>query len=200
MKREKEQWLRIFNGVMFGALILLGFAYCDENSMGAGSENCTSYAKYEFRGKVLGESRQVVPDARILVKHIASPADGSYGYAVLSDTVYTKENGEYLYQNTITGYQDFRIICEDLTGVYQTDSVDIKMNPKGGNGRYEGKDNREVVFKLKKRGYIRLIRGYPAQSSLSRFLYPIASAKCEGCISSQPSRSAMVRETFKMRS
>ena len=122
MKREKEQWLRIFNGVMFGALILLGFAYCDENSMGAGSENCTSYAKYEFRGKVL-------------VKHIASPADGSYGYAVLSDTVYTKENGEYLYQNTITGYQDFRIICEDLTGVYQTDSVDIKMNPKGGNGR-----------------------------------------------------------------
>lgn len=104
MKREKEQWLRIFNGVMFGALILLGFAYCDENSMGAGSENCTSYAKYEFRGKVLGESRQVVPDARILVKHIASPADGSYGYAVLSDTVYTKENGEYLYQNTITGY------------------------------------------------------------------------------------------------
>lgn len=79
MKREKEQWLRIFNGVMFGALILLGFAYCDENSMGAGSENCTSYAKYEFRGKVLGESRQVVPDARILVKHIASPADGSYG-------------------------------------------------------------------------------------------------------------------------
>ena len=75
MKREKEQWLRIFNGVMFGALILLGFAYCDENSMGAGSENCTSYAKYEFRGKVLGESRQVVPDAGILVKHIASPAD-----------------------------------------------------------------------------------------------------------------------------
>ena len=151
MKREKEQWLRIFNGVMFGALILLGFAYCDENSMGAGSENCTSYAKYEFRGKVLGESRQVVPDARILVKHIASPADGSYGYAVLSDTVYTKENGEYLYQNTITGYQDFRIICEDLTVVYQTDSVDRKMNPKGGNGRYEGKDDREVVFKLKKR-------------------------------------------------
>ena len=36
MKREKEQWLRIFNGVMFGALILLEFAYCDENSMGAG--------------------------------------------------------------------------------------------------------------------------------------------------------------------
>lgn len=92
-----------------------------------------------------------MPDARILVKHIASPADGSYGYVVLSDTVYTKENGEYLYQNTITGYQDFRIICEDLTGVYQTDSVDIKMNPRGGNGRYEGKDNRKVVFKLKKR-------------------------------------------------
>ena len=78
MKREKEQWLRIFNGVMFGALILLGFAYCDENSMGAGSENCTSYAKYEFRGKVLGESRQVVPDARILVKLIPKKTESIF--------------------------------------------------------------------------------------------------------------------------
>lgn len=133
------------------------------------------------------ESRQVVPDARILVKHIASPADGSYGYAVLSDTVYTKENGEYLYQNTITGYQDFRIICEDLTGVYQTDSVDIKMNPKGGNGRYEGKDDREVVFKLK-RGLYKTDTGlsgpiFPVQVSVSdcfcqmRGLYQFAALK-----------------------
>ena len=61
MKREKEQWLRIFNGVMFGALILLGFAYCDENSMGAGSENCTSYAKYEFRGKYWERAGRLCP-------------------------------------------------------------------------------------------------------------------------------------------
>ena len=40
---------------------------------------------------------------------------------------------------------------------------------------------------------------YPAQSSLSRFLYPMASAKCEGCIRSLFSRSAMVRATFKIR-
>lgn len=41
---------------------------------------------------------------------------------------------------------------------------------------------------------------YPAQSSLSRFLYPMASAKCEGCIRSLFSRSAMVRATFSIRS
>ena len=41
---------------------------------------------------------------------------------------------------------------------------------------------------------------YPAQSSLSRFLYPIASARWEVCIDSQPSRSAIVRDTFKIRS
>ena len=41
---------------------------------------------------------------------------------------------------------------------------------------------------------------YQAQSSLSRFLYPIASARWEVCIDSQPSRSAIVRDTFKIRS
>ena len=64
---------------------------------------------------------------------------------------YTKENGEYLYQNTITGYQNFRVVCEDLTGAYEADSMDIKMNPTGGSGWYEGKDNKEVNFELKKK-------------------------------------------------
>ena len=138
--------------------------------------------------KYWGESRQVVPDARILVKHIASPADGSYGYAVLSDTVYTKENGEYLYQNTITGYQDFRIICEDLTGGLPDRFCGYKDESKGGNGRYEGKDNREVVFKLKKRGLYKTDTGlsgpiFPVQVSVSdrfcqmRGLYQFAALK-----------------------
>ena len=54
--------------MMSGALVLLGFTSCDENSTGTGRcEYGTPYAKYEIKGKVMGEDRQVVSDARILV-------------------------------------------------------------------------------------------------------------------------------------
>lgn len=138
--------------MMSGALVLLGFTSCDENSTGTGRcEYGTPYAKYEIKGKVMGEDRQIVSDARILVKNMAPQTDGSYNGVASSDTVYTKENGEYLYQNTITGYKSFRVICNDLTGLYQSDSIDIKMSPEGGNGWYEGKDSKDISFKLKKR-------------------------------------------------
>ncbi|WP_025068552.1 radical SAM-associated putative lipoprotein [Bacteroides gallinarum] len=150
MKKGKKQWLRVCNGMMSGALVLLGFTSCDENGTGTGRcEYGTPYAKYEIKGKVTGEYGQTVSDARILVKNMA-PGD-SHARAISSDTVYTKENGEYLYQNTITGYQDFRVICEDLTGTYKADSMNVKMNPTGGSGWYEGKDNKEVNFELKKK-------------------------------------------------
>ena len=87
----------------------------------------------------------------LLMPNMAPQTDNSRTRVVSSDTVYTKENGEYLYQNTITGYQNFRVVCEDLTGAYEADSMDIKMNPTGGSGWYEGKDNKEVNFELKKK-------------------------------------------------
>ena len=64
------------NGMMSGALVLLGFTSCDENSTGTGRcEYGTPYAKYEIKGKVMGEDRQVVSDARILVKNMAPQTD-----------------------------------------------------------------------------------------------------------------------------
>ena len=123
------------NGMMSGALVLLGFTSCDENSTGTGRcEYGPPYAKYEIKGKVMGEDRQVVSDARILVKNMAPQTDNSRTRVVSSDTVYTKENGEYLYQNTITGYQNFRVVCEDLTGAYEADSMDI--NPLLATEKY----------------------------------------------------------------
>ncbi len=41
---------------------------------------------------------------------------------------------------------------------------------------------------------------YPAQPSLSKLLKCMASAKCSNLISSLPARSAMVRDTLRMRS
>lgn len=46
--------------MMSGTLVLLGFTSCDENSTGTGRcEYGTPYAKYEIKGKVMGEDRQI---------------------------------------------------------------------------------------------------------------------------------------------
>lgn len=44
------------------------------------------------------------------------------------------------------------------------------------------------------------LQSYPAHPSLSKLLKFIASAKCSSAISSLPARSAIVRDTFRMRS
>ncbi|MCD8184097.1 MAG: radical SAM-associated putative lipoprotein [Bacteroides sp.] len=151
MKKGEKRWLQGYNGILSGVLVLLGFTTCDENGMGTGRcEYGTPYAKYEIKGKVMNEQQQIVPDARILVKNMA-PATNDLYNRIIPDTVYTKENGEYLYQKSITGYRNFRVICEDLSGTYKSDSTVVKMNPTGGSGWYEGKDSKEINFKLKKK-------------------------------------------------
>ncbi len=46
--------------MMSGALVLLGFTSCDENSTGTGRcEYGTPYAKYEIKGKVIRKRQQI---------------------------------------------------------------------------------------------------------------------------------------------
>lgn len=59
-EEKKKQWLQICNGMMSGALVLLGFTSCDENSTGTGRcEYGTPYAKYEIKGKVIRKRQQI---------------------------------------------------------------------------------------------------------------------------------------------
>lgn len=49
------------------------------------------------------------------------------------------------------GYGKYRLVCEDSPGIYKADSTDIKMEPTGGKGWYQGSDTKEVDFVLKKK-------------------------------------------------
>ena len=72
--------------------------------------------------------------------------------AYYTDTLYTQENGEFQFLNEQAGgYGKYRLVCEDSPGIYKADSTDIKMEPTGGKGWYQGSDTKEVDFVLKKK-------------------------------------------------
>ena len=81
----------------------------------------TPYCRFEIKGKVLDELREPVKDARVIVKELTSDGEPMGAY-------YT-----------------------DSQGIYKADSTDIKMEPTGGKGWYQGSDTKEVDFVLKKK-------------------------------------------------
>ena len=147
IKEEKKRWLHFYNRILSGVLVLLGFNACD----GTGADEYgTPYCRFEIKGKVLDELREPVKDARVIVKELTS--DGEPMGAYYTDTLYTQENGEFRFLNEQAGgYGKYRLVCEDSPGIYKADSTDIKMEPTGGKGWYQGSDTKEVYFVLKKK-------------------------------------------------
>lgn len=73
-------------------------------------------------------------------------------WQTIADTIDTGNPNEYVCQNDGTNYGRFCVVCEAPSGVYKVDSVDVKMEPVGGDGAwYGGKDSQEVNFELKKK-------------------------------------------------
>lgn len=83
---------------------------------------------------------------RVIVKSVEKDA-------MLPDTLYTEETGEYLFKDdSAWPKMTYRVVCEDPDGIYKADSVDVKMTPTGGDGNwYGGSDSKEVNFKLTKK-------------------------------------------------
>lgn len=149
MKKEKKHWLHLYNRILSGGLVLLGFSACENNGTGA-DEYGTPYCRFEIKGKVQDELQQPVSDARIIVKELmenGKPSDPYY-----FDTVYTRKNGKFQFLDEDAGSMGkYRVVCEDTSGENKADSVELKMEPKGGKGWFRGEDSKEVDFNLKKK-------------------------------------------------
>lgn len=149
MGKEKKKWLAFSNRLLSGALVLLGFASCE-----GGDTPCeygTPHADYEIKGKVQNEEGQPMKGMRVIVAE-NPPATSSY-YTGRKDTLYTEGTGEYTFKDEfawpIMGY---RVVCEDPSGVYKADSVDVEMKPaQHKDGWYYGSDSKKVDFELKKK-------------------------------------------------
>lgn len=149
MKKEKKPWLHLYNRMLSGVLVLLGFSACENNGTGA-DEYGTPYCRFEIKGKVQNEQQQAVSHARIIVKELMNngkPADPYY-----FDTLYTKEDGKYQFlAEQADGMGKYRVVCEDPSDVYKADSTEVQMEPTDGTGWYKGSDTKEKDFILKKK-------------------------------------------------
>ena len=143
------RWLKVCNGLLSGALALLGYASCDSSDEPA-EEYGTPYAKYEIKGKVTDrDTKAAIDGARVIVKPMQWKSDETFPPQAF-DTLQTDKDGNYLYQNEMTMIDRFRVVCEDPSGALKADSATIKMDPQGGEGWYQGSDSQEVDFELKK--------------------------------------------------
>lgn len=143
------RWLKVCNGLLSGALALLGYASCDSSDEPA-EEYGTPYAKYEIKGKVTDrDTKAAIEGARVIVKPMQWKSDETFPPQAF-DTLQTDKDGNYLYQNEMTVIDRFRVVCEDPSGALKADSATIKMDPQGGEGWYQGSDSQEVDFELKK--------------------------------------------------
>ena len=148
MKGNREQWLRISNRLLSGAMALLGFSACGSNG-DYSLEYGMPHADYEIKGSVTDEADNELPGMRIITKTlIGEREDDPY----FRDTVATNAAGAFvLEKKNETSEGRYRVVCEDPAGGYQADSTDIQMKPKDGKGWYQGSDSKEVNFELKKK-------------------------------------------------
>ena len=149
MKKGEKSWLHLCNRMLSGGLVLLGFSACKNDGEPA-CEYGQPYCSFELKGKVKDELLQPVDGARIIVKELGE--DGKSIAYSHPDTLYTTNDGDYDFVNKQAyGNNKYRIVCEDPSDTYKSDSTDVKIEPKGGKGWYDGNDTKEINFELKKK-------------------------------------------------
>jgi putative lipoprotein (rSAM/lipoprotein system) len=145
MTVNRKKWLLACNRMLAGGLALLGFTGCtNETTEEYGMPHCT----FQIKGKVSDQQEQLIEGARIIVRELRDMADSYYP---LPDTLAVKSDGEYLYEYGGYPVQKVRVKCEDPSGAYQADSVDVALKYTGGSGNWNvGNASEEVNFTLKK--------------------------------------------------
>lgn len=149
MKKQRKHWLHLYNRMLSGTLVLLGFSACENTGTGA-DEYGTPYCRFEIKGKVRDELQQPVSGASIIVKELDN--NGTPLHHSRFDTLYTQANGEYQFLDAQAGgYGKYRVVCHDPSGIHKADSTELQMEPKGGKGWYGGEDSKVLDFELKKK-------------------------------------------------
>lgn len=149
-RKQKLRWLRTCNGLLSGALALLGFTACDSIGGDTPVEYGMPHADYEIKGKVVNkETQEAIGNVHVIMK----PMDGKeVNPSAVYDTLRTDSEGAYQYEYSNFPQDGFRIVCQDPSGTYQADSTEVTMNPEGGDGHwYQGSDSQEVNFELEKK-------------------------------------------------
>lgn len=137
---------RLITRILSGALVMLGFTACDDDSEYPPCEYGTPWAAYRVKGNVTDANGNPLENIRVILRR----GRNDNPVASVNDTVNTDKEGNYVFE-----HQDFpgtdmqKVIFDDIDGEagggkFKSDSTSLDdMQPvqieKGDNKWYNGK-------------------------------------------------------------
>ena len=151
MKIFKRKLIKGTNWALAGLMSLLGFNCSGCGSVGPATEYGSPHAEYKVMGIVKNEKGEVLNGIRITVPEILmNDANGNEDLKLINDTVYTDEQGKFLYGQTQYFPLDnvqMKLEVDDPTGAFEAISDSVQFNRSklsGGKGWFYG-----TAFKVK---------------------------------------------------
>ena len=144
MKTKMRKWFDVLLGAILGMF-------------GLGCFSCGMYgvptSDFIFEGQVTDENKKPLPRIQVVRRSGWGDDANNRHWSEFADTLYTDANGnfyEYLGDNEYPG-KIHKVIVNDTSGVYQSDSTIATVEYSGGHGWYKGKADLKLDFKLKKK-------------------------------------------------
>ncbi|MBR1809333.1 MAG: radical SAM-associated putative lipoprotein [Paludibacteraceae bacterium] len=137
-----------FNLIITSLLAVLGFSSCGSSQP---LEYGTPFADFTAKGQVLNEANKPLENIQIIVKR-GHKDDAEIIYLNWQDTLYTNTAGVYYeYYSEVFPFTYNRVIANDTTGVYASDSIDVNTRYSNGDGHWDyGESTLTADFTLKK--------------------------------------------------
>ena len=143
----KTKCLKSLNAILVFLLGLLGFSGCESPRVEYG----VPHADLDIEGQVTDEEEEALPNIQIVARHGWKDDAGTLYWQNYADTFYTDLTGHfYRYYEDIFPMEYHRIIANDTSGVYVSDSIDAAVSFSGGDRHwYKGHATINVTFTLK---------------------------------------------------
>ena len=143
----KAKVLRGINVLLTAILGLFGFSSCFRVEYG------TPHADFTIEGTVSNEDDEPLQNIQVVHQGGRKDGAGTMYWAGLQDTFYTDADGKF-YRNYASDFPlPYRkLVVNDTTGVYASDSIDTAVTYSGGDHHwYSGKGELKADFVLKKK-------------------------------------------------
>ncbi len=135
------------NAMLVAILGVLGFG-CDR----VVAEYGVPSADFTLEGEVTNESKEPLKDIQIVMRRGWTDNSDSVRWEQYNDTLYSGVDGRY-YKSYPRDFplDHCRVIANDPSGVYESDTIDARVSYSGGDGHwYEGEAQLTADFVLKR--------------------------------------------------
>lgn len=143
MKTKMRKWFDVLLGAILG-MFGLGCFSCGKYG--------TPYGDFTFEGQVTDENKNPLPKMQVVRRGGWGEDTKTMHWAEFADTLYTNAEGNY-YQHKDDDFpmKIHKVIVNDPSGVYESDSIIATVEYSGGHGWYEGEADLKLDFVLKKK-------------------------------------------------